>query len=416
MVPEKFRLLEVSSFERHNCKECYVSEESRFSLFMNPAFRFALRSTAFVALALSASSCHLAQARPQWTPAQATAWNQANGNTWLRGSNFLPSSAINQIEMWQPSTFDEPTIDRELGYAQGLGFNSMRVFLHDLPYQQDPAGFLRRVDRFLTIADRHHIKPLFVFFDSCWYPLPYLGAQMAPRPFTHNSGWVQSPGVAALQTPAEYPRLHAYVTGVVKRFANDPRIAGWDVWNEPDNFDGGASARPNLEPKNKVELVNNLLPQVFAWAREADPTQPLTSGVWKGDDWSQDAGMETTSRLQLQNSEVISFHNYGDAASLGKAIGSLRRFNRPIFCTEYMARPNKSNFNPNLGLMKAQNVAAYNWGFVSGKSQTIYPWDSWTKTYTSEPPVWFHDILRMDGSPYRPEEVAYIRGVTGAGK
>ena len=354
-----------------------------------------------------------AHARPQWTPAQATQWNKANGNTWLRGSNFLPSSAINQIEMWQASTFDEPTIDRELGYAQKLGFNSMRVFLHDLPYQQDPEGFLKRVDRFLTLANNHKIRPLLVFFDSCWYPLPYLGAQMAPRPYTHNSGWVQSPGVAALQTPAEYPRLRTYVSGVVKRFANDGRIAGWDVWNEPDNTDGGAVARPNLEPKNKVELVNALMPQVFAWARESDPIQPLTSGVWKGD-WSSDANLDTTQRIQLQNSDVISFHNYGDEASLKGAIASLRRFGRPILCTEYMARPNNSTFNPNLGLMKTEGVGAYNWGFVSGKSQTIYPWDSWTKAYTSEPTTWFHDILRMDGSPYRPEETGYIRQVTSA--
>ena len=172
---------------------------------------------------------------------------------------------------------------------------------------------------------------------------------------------------------------------------------------------------PNLEPKNKVELVNALLPQVFAWARESDPIQPLTSGVWKGDNFSDIATLETTARLQLQNSDVISFHNYGDEASLRAAITSLRHFARPILCTEYMARPNKSTFNPNLGAMKAEGVAAYNWGFVSGKSQTIYPWDSWTHAYTGEPPVWFHDILRMDGSAYRPEEVAYIRRVTGAG-
>ncbi|BCM93962.1 hypothetical protein IAD21_05857 [Abditibacteriota bacterium] len=378
--------------------------------------RFAPRLAAFTLLTVALTStlaARTAEARPLWTPAQAEAWHQANGNQWLRGSNFLPSSAINQIEMWSADTFDEPTIDRELGYAQSLGFNSMRVFLHDLPYQQDSAGFLSRVDRFLTIADKHKIRPLFVLFDSCWYPLPYLGPQMAPRPYTHNSGWVQSPGVAALQAPGEYPRLHTYVSGVVKRFADDNRIAGWDVWNEPDNGDGGASARPNLEPKNKVDLVNALLPQVFEWARESDPTQPLTSGVWKGHDWSDDAKLGKTDRIQLENSDVISFHNYGDQGEMKMAIASLRHYGRPVVCTEYMARPNKSTFNPNLGLMKAENVGAYNWGFVSGKSQTIYPWDSWSKNYTSEPPLWFHDILRMDGSPYIPDEVAYIRATTG---
>jgi hypothetical protein len=367
----------------------------------------------FLAVALSLSSIATAPAADgpgRWPVEKANVWLKEYG--WLRGSNFMPSSAINQLEMWQADTFDEATLDRELGYAENLGFNSMRVFLHDLCWQQDSAGFASRIDRFLTIADKHKIKPLFVIFDSCWYPLPYLGAQPAPRPYTHNSGWVQSPGVAALQAPGEYPRLHAYVTGVIRRFAQDKRIAGWDLWNEPDNWDGGASGRPDLEPKNKIELVAALLPQVFAWAREANPSQPLTSGVWLGD-YSSDDKLSPVQRTQLENSDVISFHSYGDLPSLKVAVDRLRRFNRPIVCTEYMARPNGSTFEPHLGWMKEQNVAAYNWGFVSGKSQTIYPWDSWQKKYTSEPPLWFHDILRMDGTPYKQSEVDYIRRVTG---
>ena len=353
---------------------------------------------------------HAADGPGRWPVEKAAAWQETHG--WLRGSNFLPSSAINQLEMWQAQTFDEATLDRELGYAENLGFNSMRVFLHDLTWQQDAAGFASRIDRFLTLADKHHVKILFAIFDSCWYPLPYLGAQPAPLPYTHNSGWVQSPGVAALQAPGEYPRLHAYVKGVVARFADDKRIVGWDVWNEPDNWDGGAPGRPNLEPKNKIELVAALLPQVFAWAREGNPSQPLTSGVWLGD-LSSDEKLSPVQRTQLENSDVISFHSYGTVADLRRDIGNLRRFKRPVLCTEYMARPNNSTFEPNLGFLKEQNVAAYNWGFVSGKSQTIYPWDSWTKKYTSEPTLWFHDVLRMDGSPYLQAEVDYIRRVTG---
>ena len=365
---------------------------------------------AFFLLFSSLSISRAADGPGRWPVEKSQEWLQKTG--WLRGSNFMPSSAINQLEMWQADTFDEATLDRELGFAKGLGFNSMRVFLHDLPWQQDAKGFSFRINRFLQLADKHDIKILMVLFDSCWYPLPYLGSQMPPRPYTHNSGWVQSPGVAALQTPGEYPRLHAYVTGVVRRFANDKRIIGWDVWNEPDNWDGGAPGRPDLEPKNKFDYVQTLLPQVFAWVREAGPSQPLTSGVWKGD-WSSDDKLAPIERIQLENSDIISFHNYGDLTGLQKATNTLRRFNRPILCTEYMARPNGSTFAPHLGWMKQQNIAAYNWGFVSGKSQTIYPWDSWKTKYTSEPPIWFHDILRMDGTPYRQEEVDYIRQVTG---
>ena len=359
---------------------------------------------------ISCISSRAADDPGRWPVDKANAWLEQHG--WLRGGNFLPSTAINQLEMWQTETWDEATIDRELGYAEALGFNSMRVFLHDLLWQQDAEGFAKRIDRFLALAEKHKIGVLVTVFDSCWHPLPKLGPQPAPIPHTHNSGWVQSPGVAALQNPAEHPRLRAYVTGLVRRFANDKRIHGWDIWNEPDNGDGGAPGRPGLEPKNKIELVAALLPQVFARAREGNPTQPLTSGVWLGD-WSNDAKLSPIQRTQLEHSDVISFHNYGKLDDLRRAAESLRRFGRPLLCTEFMARPNGSTFEPHLGWMKEQKIAAYCWGFVAGKSQTIYPWDSWKKKYDAEPPVWFHDIVRADGTPFRADEVAYIRLVTG---
>jgi hypothetical protein len=78
-----------------------------------------------------------------------------------------------------------------------------------------------------------------------------------------------------------------------------------------------------------------------------------------------------------------------------------------------MARPNKSTFQPHLEIMKDGKVAAYMWGFVNGKSQTIFPWDSWSKKYTAEPPLWFHDVLNKDGTPYKAEETDYIRKVMG---
>jgi endo-1,4-beta-mannosidase len=153
----------------------------------------------------------------------------------LVGSNYNPASAINELEMWQADTFDAPRIDKELGWAQDLGMNTMRVFLHDLLWKQDPQGFKKRLDAFLTIANRHKIRPVFVLFDSCWDPHPILGPQHPPIPGVHNSGWVQSPGADALQDAREYPRLKSYIEGVVGAFANDPRILAWDVWNEPNN-------------------------------------------------------------------------------------------------------------------------------------------------------------------------------------
>src|SRR5271163_1025925 len=174
----------------------------------------------------------------RWTEAEATAWYAKQ--PWLVGSNYLPAYAINQLEMWQADTFDPQRIDLELGWAESIGLSTMRVFLHDLLWEQDAAGFQKRLDTFLAIADKHHIKPIFVLFDSCWDPNPRLGKQHEPTPGVHNSGWVQSPGAAALRDPAQYPHLEKYVKGVVGAFAADPRVLGWDAWNEPDNTNEGS--------------------------------------------------------------------------------------------------------------------------------------------------------------------------------
>ena len=246
----------------------------------------------------------------RWPEQKANAWYARQ--PWLIGSNYVPKSAINQLEMWQEATFDPVEIDKELTWAEAMGMNTMRVFLHDLLWEQDAAGFQKRVDQFLTIASRHHIRPLFVLFDSCWDPLPHLGLQHPPVPGVHNSGWVQSPGATALADASQYPRLKAYVRGVVGAFAKDNRILAWDVWNEPGADNAGS---------------------------------------------------------------------YFDAV---------------------------------LPIAKQERVGAINWGFVAGKTQTYLPWESWQHPYIlNQPPVWFHEVLRPDGTPYRQAEVNLIRQLTG---
>jgi hypothetical protein len=348
----------------------------------------------------------------RWSAEKADAWYAKQ--PWLVGSNYTPATAINELEMWQAETFDAVTIDKELGWAEGLGMTTMRVFLHDLPWKQDAAGYRARIDRFLDIASKHHIRPLFVLFDSCWDPLPKLGPQHAPTPGVHNSGWVQAPGARALSDPTQYPRLKTYVTGVIGAFGKDQRVLGWDVWNEPDNGNGGSYAKD--EPPHKVDLVLALLPQVYQWAREAGAEQPLTSGVWKGD-WSSDDKLSAMERIQLEQSDVISFHNYDNGAEFEKRIVWLQRLKRPIICTEYMARGNGSTFQGSLPIAKKHNVGAINWGFVAGKTQTYLPWDSWQKPYVNrEPAVWFHEVLRQDGTPYKQDEVDLIKSLTGKSK
>jgi hypothetical protein len=342
----------------------------------------------------------------RWSEERANAWYSRQ--RWLVGSNYVPATASNELEMWQADTFDPDRIDRELGWAESIGMNTMRVFLHDLLWKQDAKGFTGRIDRFLRIAEKHHIKPVFVLFDSCWDPAPRLGPQPPPRPGIHNSRWVQSPGAAALADPSEYPRLEAYVKGVVKAFASDERVLAWDIWNEPDNGNGGSYA--SGEPPDKLQRVLLLLPQAFQWAREAGATQPLTSGVWKDGNWAPWEGLSPMEKIQMENSDVISFHSYEKAPEFERRVKLLQNYHRPILCTEYMARGNGSTFEGTLPIAKREHVAAINWGLVAGKSQTYLPWDSWEHPYTDrEPAVWFHEVFRTDGEPYRKEETALIR-------
>ncbi len=354
-------------------------------------------------------------AQQRWTPEQAQSWQARQG--WLVGANYVPAYAINQLEMWQIGTFDAQRIDLEMSWAKSLGFNSMRVFLHDQLWTGDGKDLIERMDQFLAICDKHKIGVIVVPFDSVWDPQPKGGKQRDPKPGVHNSGWVQSPGAAILGDPAKHVLMKPYLQGIIKRFKDDPRIQAWDLVNELDNDNANSYGRngTKTELPNKAEMGLLFAKKCFEWAREIRPSQPLTCGVWIGH-WEDESKLSPMEKLCLDQSDIITFHNYGDGDSLKRAITSLRRYQRPILCTEYMARGNKSFFDPNLRILKEENVGAHNWGFVDGKSQTIYPWDSWQNPYNKEPDPWFHDIFRRDGTPYRKSEFDFIREVTGVTK
>jgi hypothetical protein len=361
-----------------------------------------------IALSLFLNTAAMAQSG-RWSEKTANDWY--GKQPWLVGSNYIPSTAVNQLEMWQADTFDPVRINLELTWAEDLGMNTMRVFLHDLPWQQDAGGFERRIGRFLAIAEKHGIRPILVLFDSCWDPFPQPGRQPAPRPGVHNSAWVQSPGAKELMDPALHERFLKYAQDVVRTFADDKRILAWDVWNEPDNMN--TSSYGTSEPPGESAAVMAVLPTVFEWVRAGVPTQPLTSGLWKGD-WSAPEKLSPLEKMQIELSDVISFHNYDAPEEFEKRVRWLQAYHRPILCTEYMARPNNSTFQGILPVAKKYKVAAYNWGLVTGKTQTNLPWDSWQKPYIDrEPAMWFHDIFSFDGKPYRPEEVEFIKQMTG---
>jgi hypothetical protein len=343
----------------------------------------------------------------RWSPDRATRWYQAQG--WLVGANYVTSNAINQLEMFQADTFDARRIDTELGWAKFHGLNSVRVFLHDQLWAQDQRGFQGRLAQFVGIAARHGIRPLFVLFDSCWDPFPRAGRQRAPRPGVHNSGWVQSPGAERLGDPRYVPVMRDYVTAVLTQFRSDNRVLGWDLWNEPDN---PARVYRNVERGDKQQLVGDLLPQVFRWARSVDPSQPLTSGVWRGD-WGEPQGRSAVTDIQLDNADVITFHSYADPGGFESRIGELAQTGRPVICTEYLARSRGSSVEGILPVAKRHNVGAFNWGLVAGKTQTYFPWDSWDHPYTHVPKPWFSDLLLPNGRPYQDNDIKTIQTLSG---
>jgi hypothetical protein len=342
-----------------------------------------------------------ASARDLWTPEAATAWYASQ--PWMVGANFIPRNAINQLEMWQQETFDPVTIDQELGWAEGLGYSTMRVFLHNLLWEQDAAGFTKRIDQVLTIAGKHHIRLMLVLFDACWDPNPKLGPQRAPKPHVHNSGWMQAPGRAVLMDPVRVDALKDYVVGIVSHFKNDHRVVLWDIFNEFNNGYGGADTVRVLALAGKATV----------WALSADPTQPVSCCIWENCGAPHDRTVRSpafpgrhlrcdhlpclcrprTDRRCNQRPQglppALDLHRIHGAGRLG------------------------STFKDILPLFKEEKITAYNWGFVDGKTQTKFPWDSNHKAYGDEPPIWFHDVLHGDGTPYDATETSLIRTLTG---
>lgn len=339
-----------------------------------------------VLILLTAISLKAQELPGRWSVEKANAWYATH--PWMSGANFIPSTAINQLEMWQEETFDPQTIDRELGWAEGIGFNTMRVYLYSLAWKADPSGFKKRMDQYLGIADKHHIKTIFVFFDDCWNEDAKIGKQPVPKTGIHNSGWVQDPTNQGYKDASLYPELEKYVKDILKRFGNDERVLMWDLYNEPGN-------------SKKLDTSFPLLSNVFKWAREANPTQPITSGIWRWD-------FEKLNAFQIINSDIITYHDYEEPELHRRVLSMLKTHNRPLICTEYMARTRNSRFANVMPMLKSQNIGAINWGLVNGKSNTIFAWDT-PHPNGDQPTEWFHDVFWPDGTPYRMDEVNLIK-------
>ncbi len=357
-----------------------------------------------LAFSLFSAAVAIAQTR-QWTPNAASDWYARQ--PWIIGANYIQSNTVNQIEMWQPETFDGDRIDMELSWAESLGINTLRVSLHELLWEKDSGGMANRMRKFLAIADKHKMKVIFVLFDSSGDPYPVPGRQHQPKPGVRNSLWVQSPGAKGLIDPKQIENALNYAQDVVAVFNIDKRILAWDVWNEPDNTN--SNSYRNSELPNKVEAVRNLLPKVFQYARAGIPEQPLTSGLWQGD-WSSAATLSPIEKTQIELSDFVSFQNYDGPEEFEKRVKWLKAFGRPVLCTGFLARNQGSSVDTILPIALKYDVGALVGDLVQGKTQKWLPSDSWKKPYVDrEPSVWSQDLFRTTGPLYLQKDADVIK-------
>lgn len=360
--------------------------------------RLALVISLFVSAAAYAQS-------PQWTPAAANDWY--NRQPWLVGTDYIQSNTVNQIEMWQQETFDADRVDLELGWAENLGFNTIRVFLHDLVWQRDASGFQKRINKLLNLVEKHKMKVIFVLFDSSGDPYPEPGHQHQPKAGVRNSLWVQSPGAKGLTDAKQLEKALIYAEEVVAAYSIDKRVLAWDVWNEPDNMNVGRFA--TSEPPKKAELMASILPKAFQYARAGNPSQPVISGLWKGD-WSSSANLSPVEKIQVELSDLVSFQNYDGPDEFEKRVKWLQTNGRPVLCTGFLDRNHGGTFEAILPIAKKYGVGVLGGDLVAGKTQMWLPLDSLQRPYTDrEPAVWMQDIFRSTGPAYQPQEVDFIR-------
>lgn len=322
----------------------------------------------------------------RWTSERANGWYSKQ--PWMCGFNYIPGYAINYTAMWDKTSFNPAAIDKELALAEQSGMNVLRAVLQFAVYEDDPAYFLRTLDAFMTICARHKIRFMPALFDDCVFGIthdPVIGRQPEPLKGWYAWAWSPSPGHSMVIDEKTHPRIEKYVKAVIARFKDDPRIALWDLYNEPTNGGLGSASFP-------------LLKKVVAWARAVNPSQPLTIDIWNRDKRLND--------IALAASDVISFHNYGNKETLQNQISELKKYNRPLVCTEWMNRPAGSLVSTNLQVFFDEKVGCMLWGLVNGKTQTDLPWGH--RPGDAVPAVWQHDLYKPDFTAYDASEISLI--------
>jgi len=146
-----------------------------------------------------------------------------------------------------------------------------------------------------------------------------------------------------------------------------------------------------------------LLLNAFKWAREVNPSQPLTVGAWNLDHLEDEM-----SQIMMSHSDFVTFHSYKDIEDLKNRITVCQRFNRPIINTEWLRRQAGNTFELVLPVFKENKIGWYHWGLVQGKTQTWLHWISSADNVKDAP--WQHDMFTPDHKPYKPTEIEMVKG------
>ena len=345
----------------------------------------------------------------KWSVERINKWYDAHA--WIRGCNYMSADCANRIDQWQSEGFEErfETTKTEIKLMKELGFNSVRLIPEFIVWDEEHDSFFERFDRYLDLLWEHGISSMVVLANDCMPPkndawkAPKLGPQHTDWGYhggrkNSQHGVFNAVGYHVLDDEETAVKYFEMVREIVTRYKDDERIIIWDVYNEPGN-----SNRRELTPKN--------LKKIFEICREIDPSQPLTCATWSGDG----ENVPEVEKFGLENSDIITYHNYSTFEEHIRVINHLKKLGRPIMNTEWLARCTSNTVFDNFPVFFLERIGCYNWGFVAGKYQTYEPYEAHWKWYYSDKNAnvdftkWFHDLYRPSLRPYDPRETELIK-------
>ena len=356
----------------------------------------------------------------QWTEDEIWAWYKEHD--WISGFNYVPSTSLGGM-LYVLQEYDHENVfqkvKKEIELAASLGLNSVRVLLPFYLWRKQHDTFFKNLDEFIELLDNNGMTMMPILFNDCTVPRsqykePILGPQPEPVPgffdgTDANSFDIETQtggniGYNEIDEPEMEPVVEQYVKELAARYGQDSRIIIWNVWNEIGN-------------SSREDLSLPMLRKVFAWLREMDVSQPLTSELWgaqvNGDSyytWLNDPHIfGEVDKVSVELSDIVTFHYYGDYYHSKLFIQYLRQFNRPLINTEWMHRPLGCYMETHLPLWKKEKIGSYFFSLVNGKPQMHIVWD-FIKPYPSvDQKLWMHDLFHSDFTPYDEGEIACLK-------